>query len=164
MDYFGVLLSPLHVENTAIWSKKEENRVTPEGSKQLKIQSLAALSDTGHIFLGQSNRLWGQQGITYPRAGQLWFCWWSVLGRASRVSGMARAHSNDLSEAVNCPENEYEPLQHRNEELQFLLNHFSMSWKRIAMMDAMQWKNRTFRSSMHINKFQNCHPSIFIVI
>lgn len=51
---------------------------------------------------------------------------------------MVHANNNYLSEAVNCPENEYEPLQHRNEELQFLLNHFSTSWKRIAMIDAMQ--------------------------
>lgn len=119
---------------------------------------------TWHIFLEQSNRLWGQQDITYTRAGQLWFCWWSVLSRASQGSWMVHANNNYLSEAVNCPENEYEPLQHRNEELQFLLNHFSTSWKRIAMIDAMQWKNRSFWSSMHINKFQNCYPSIFIMI
>lgn len=141
--------------------KKEENRVIPDGSKERKIPS--SLRDMGHIFLGQSNRLWGQRGITYTRAGHLWFCWWSVLSRATRVSGMGRANNNYLSEAVNCPENEYEPLQHRNEELQFLLNHFSVSWKRIAMIDARQWKSRSFWSSMHINKFQNCYPFIFIV-
>lgn len=62
---------PLHVENTAIWRKKEENCLTPDGSKQLKIQSSGALSDTGYIFSEQSNRLQRQQGITYTEAGQL---------------------------------------------------------------------------------------------
>lgn len=119
--------APLYVGNTAIWRKKEENCLTPDGSKQLKIQSSGALSDMGYIFSEQSNRLRRQQGITYTGAGQLWFCWWTVLSRASQVSGMVQANNNYLSETVNCPENEYKLLQHRNEELQFLLNHFSMS-------------------------------------
>lgn len=152
---------PLYVENTAICRKKG-SCVTPEGSEQLKIPN--SPGDKGHISQGRCNRLWGQQGITYRRAGELWFPWWSVLSRASRGPGMLHANNNYLSEPLNCPENEYEPLQHRDEELQFLLNHFSMSWKRIAMIDALQWKNRSFWSSMHINKFRNCYPSIFIMI
>lgn len=63
--------APLYVENTAIWRKKEENCLTPDGSKQLKIQSSGALSDMGYIFSEQSNRLRRQQGITYTGAGQL---------------------------------------------------------------------------------------------
>lgn len=43
-----------------------------------------------------------------------------------------------IFEAVNSPENEYEFLQHSNEEVQFLLNHFSLPWKRIAVIDARQ--------------------------
>lgn len=69
-DYFRVI-SPLCVENTAIWRENEENCLTLDGSRQLKIQGSGAVSDVGHIFLEQSNRLRGQQGITYTGAGQL---------------------------------------------------------------------------------------------
>lgn len=73
---------------------------------------------------------------------------------------MVHANNNYISEAVNCPENEYEPLQHRNEEHQFLLNHFSMSEKRVAMTDVMQWKNRSFwkfHAYQQVLKLQSLH-------
>lgn len=69
-DYFRVM-SPLYVENTAIWRENEENCLTLDGSRQLKIQGSGARSDVGHILSEQSNRLRGQQGITYTGAGQL---------------------------------------------------------------------------------------------